>query len=327
MKFCIYEVRDDERQMLETLRQKYQLELVLTSEMLDLDTIAHAQGCDGVSTLGYSRLNREVLTKLAEMGIYACSSRCIGINHIDTQAARQLKIRISNASYSPYGVADYTVMLMLMLIRRYKPALWRQQVNDYSLGGLMGREMRDMTVGIIGTGRIGCAVMENLSGFGCKLLCSDVRQNPEAAQLGEYVGVDEIFTRCDMISLHTPLLDSTRHLVNERTLSLMKPDGMLINCARGELMDIQAVTRAIENQRIGGVAMDVFEKEDGIYHHDCRTDILKNRDMAYLRQFPNVIMTQHMAFYTREAVDSMVTCGIESLVAFTQGKEYFCEIR
>ena len=327
MKFCIYEVRDDERQMLETLRQKYQLELVLTSEVLDLDTIAYAQGCNGVSTLGYSRLNREVLTKLAEMGIYACSSRCIGINHIDIQAARELKIGISNASYSPYGVADYTVMLMLMLIRRYKPALWRQQVNDYSLGGLMGREMRDMTVGIIGTGRIGCAVMENLSGFGCKLLCSDVRQNPEAAQLGEYVGVDEIFTRCDMISLHTPLLDSTRHLVNERTLSLMKPDGMLINCARGELMDIQAVTRAIENQRIGGVAMDVFEKEDGIYHHDCRTDILKNRDMAYLRQFPNVIMTQHMAFYTREAVDSMVTCGIESLVAFTQGKEYFCEIR
>ena len=326
MKFCIYEVREDERQMLETLRQKYDLELILTSQPLNLETASLAAGCDGVSTLGHSQLNRDVLNKLAEIGIHACSSRCIGINHIDMDAARELKIRISNACYSPYGVADYTVMLMLMLIRRYKPALWRQQVNDYSLGGLMGRELRGMTVGIIGTGRIGCAVMQNLSGFGCKLLCSDVRENPEAARLGEYVTVDEIFSRCDMISLHTPLLDSTRYLVNERTLSLMKPDGMLVNCARGELMDIQAVTRAIENQKIGGVAMDVFEKEDGIYHHDCRTDILKNRDMAYLRQFPNVIMTQHMAFYTMEAVDSMVTCGIESLVAFVQGKEYFCEI-
>lgn len=326
MKFCVYEVREDERQMLETLRQKYDLELVITEQDLNEETLQLAEGCDGVSTLGHSQMTRNLLEKLAEMGIHSYSCRCIGVNHIDLQAAHELKIRVSNANYSPYGVADYTVMLMLMLIRRYKPALWRQQVNDYSLGGLMGREMRGMTVGIIGTGRIGCAVMQNLSGFGCKLLCSSHRERPEAARLGEYVSMDEIFARCDMISLHTPLLDSTRHLVNERTLSLMKPDGMIVNCARGELMDIQAVTRAIENRKIGGVAMDVFEKENGIYHHDCRTDILKNRDMAYLRQFPNVIMTQHMAFYTAEAVDSMVICGIESLVAFAQGKQYPCEI-
>ena len=326
MKFCVYEVREDERQMLETLRQKYDLELVITEQDLNEETLQLAEGCDGVSTLGHSQMTRNLLEKLSEMGIHSYSCRCIGINHIDLQAAHELKIRVSNANYSPYGVADYTVMLMLMLIRRYKPALWRQQVNDYSLGGLMGREMRGMTVGIIGTGRIGCAVMQNLSGFGCKLLCNSHRERPEAARLGEYVSLDEIFTRCDMISLHTPLLDSTRHLVNERTLSLMKPDAMIVNCARGELMDIQAVTRAIENQKIGGVAMDVFEKENGIYHHDCRTDILKNRDMAYLRQFPNVIMTQHMAFYTAEAVDSMVICGIESLVAFAQGKQYPCEI-
>lgn len=176
MKFCIYEVRDDERQMLETLRQKYQLELVLTSEVLDLDTIAYAQGCNGVSTLGYSRLNREVLTKLSEMGIYACSSRCIGINHIDTQAARELKIRISNASYSPYGVADYTVMLMLMLIRRYKPALWRQQVNDYSLGGLMGREMRDMTLAPDGLAARSWKICRGLVASCCAVMCGKTRR-------------------------------------------------------------------------------------------------------------------------------------------------------
>ena len=322
MKFVVYEVREDEEKTLRRLEQEHGLELVLTAETLSLETAALAEGAQGVSTLGHSVISREVLEKLAEMGIYAYSARCIGVNHIDLNAARELGIKVANASYSPCGVADYTVMLMLMLLRKYKPALWRQQVNDYSLGGLMGRQLRGMTVGVIGTGRIGLTVMQDLSGFGCKLLCSDVHENPEAAKLGQYVGLDTLYRQSDIITLHTPLLDSTWHMINEWTIAKMKPDVLLINCARGELMDIAAVTRAVEDQKIGGVAMDVFENENEIYHHDRRTDILKNREMAYLRQFPNVIMTQHMAFYTAEAVDSMVKCGIESLIAFHNGENY-----
>ena len=183
-----------------------------------------------------------------------------------------------------------------------------------------------MTVGVVGTGRIGLTVMQNLSGFGCGMLCYDVKENPEAAKLGRYVSLTELYNKSDIITLHTPLLDSTRFMIGEEAIAQMKPDALLVNCARGELMDIRAVIQAIENERIGGVALDVFADEDGIYHHDRRTDIIKNRDMAYLRQFPNVIMTQHMAFYTAEAVDSMVACGIESLLAFNEGKSYPCQI-
>ncbi len=322
MKLCVYEVREDEKEMLNLLREKYGVDLIETEEELNVETAALAKGCAGVSTLGQSQINRAVLQKLVDMDIRAYSCRCIGVNHIDLDSARELGVKVSNASYSPCGVADYTVMLMLMLLRKYKPALWRQQVNDYSLGGLMGRELRGRTVGVIGTGRIGYTVMKNLSGFGCKILCNDLHENPEAVKLGSYTDLDTIYRTCDIITLHTPLLDSTWHMINERTIGKMKKDVLLINCARGELMDIEAVTHAIENEQIGGVALDVFEKENGIYHHDRRDDILKNREMAYLRQFPNVIMTQHMAFYTKEAVESMVVCGIESLLAFCEDREY-----
>ena len=327
MKRCVYEVRPDEEEMLHALEKKHEgLEIVKTGEVLNEETIALAGGCVGISTLGQSHMTRALFEKMAQMDIHAYSCRCIGTNHVDLEAAKSFGIKVANARYSPCGVADYTVMLMLMLLRRYKPALWRQQVNDYSLGGLMGRELRGMTVGVIGTGRIGLTVMQNLSGFGCKLLCNDLYKNPEAEKLGTYTDLDTIYRTCDIITFHTPLLDSTWHMINERTIGKMKKDVLLINCARGELMDIEAVTHAIENEEIGGVALDVFEKEDGIYHHDCRTDILKNRAMAYLRQFPNVIMTQHVAFYTKEAVDSMVVCGVESLLAFAKGKEYPTEI-
>lgn len=326
MKFAVYEVREDEKKMLNTLAERHHLELALTSDPLTPETLSLAEGAQGISTLGQSHMNREMFKAVAEMGIHAYSARCIGVNHVDLKAAKEFGVSVSNASYSPHGVADYTVMLMLMLLRKYKPALWRQQVNDYSLGGLMGRELCHMTVGVVGTGRIGLTVMQNLSGFGCGMLCYDVKENPEAAKLGRYVSLTELYNKSDIITLHTPLLDSTRFMIGEEAIAQMKPDALLVNCARGELMDIRAVIQAIENERIGGVALDVFADEDGIYHHDRRTDIIKNRDMAYLRQFPNVIMTQHMAFYTAEAVDSMVACGIESLLAFNEGKSYPCQI-
>ena len=172
-------------------------------------------------------MTRALFEKMAQMDIHAYSCRCIGTNHVDLEAAKSLGIKVANARYSPCGVADYTVMLMLMLLRRYKPALWRQQVNDYSLGGLMGRELRGMTVGVIGTGRIGLTVMQNLSGFGCKLLCNDLYKNPEAEKFGTYTDLDTIYRACDIITLHTPLLDSTWHMINERKDEKGRPSDQL----------------------------------------------------------------------------------------------------
>lgn len=227
-------------------------------------------------------------------------------------------MKIANSNYPPTGVADYTVMLILMSLRHYKQAMWRGHVNDYSLSGLMGRELHELKVGIIGTGRIGQSVIKNLYGFGCKLLAYDMYENEEVKKYAEYTDLDTIISSCDVISIHTPLIDSTYHLIDQEKINRMKNGVVLVNCARGELMDIDALIDGIESQKISALALDVIEGEDGIYHEDKRSDIISNQKMAYLRQFPNVIMTQHMAFYTDIAVESMVKCSVQAINDFIE---------
>ena len=318
MKIAVYEMRADEARDFETAAARRHAELSLHSEALTIENIDTVNGCTGVTTLGRTRFTHELLEALKTRGVQYISTRTIGYNHIDLDAAKALGIKVCNANYAPTGVADYTVMLMLLSLRKYKPALWRMQVNDYSLAGLQGREMKDLTVGILGTGKIGAAVIRNLSGFGCRILASDVRENPALTGLCTYVDTDTPYRTCDVISLHMPLLESTRRIINREALAKMKDGVMLINCARGELMDFTAIIEGIESQKIGSLALDVFDKEEGIYHENRRDDILANRDMAYLRQFPNVIMTQHMAFYTDAAVRSMVNCGVDGLCDFEE---------
>ncbi|HIY02338.1 MAG TPA: lactate dehydrogenase [Candidatus Blautia faecipullorum] len=327
MKLTAYEVRKDEEENLRKYAQRCGVdELVITGEPLTGETLELAEGAAGVTTLGQSVINEDICRQLHQMGVTGYSTRSVGYNHVDLEAAKKYGIRVSNASYSPHGVAEYTVMMILMSLRKYKPALYRINVNDYSLDGLVGGELCEMTVGIIGTGKIGETVIRNLAGFGCRIYAYDIYEKEEVKKYAVYRDLDTIYKECDIISLHTPLMDSTYHMIDRDAVKKMKKGVILVNCARGELMDIEAVTRGVEDEKIGAVALDVFENENGIYHHDRRTEIIKNRDMAYLRQFPNVIMTQHMAFYTRQAVDSMVKCGVESLAAFARQQDYFCRL-
>lgn len=322
LKITAYEVRPDEEILLERLSKQHGFILVTTDRPLTVETLPLAKGSVGVTTLGQSVMDEALFKEMAALGIMGYSTRTVGYNHVDLNSAKKYGVRVSNASYAPNGVADYTVMLMLMCLRCYKPALYRINVNDYSLEGLMGRELRNLTVGVVGTGRIGRAVIENLSGFGCRILAHSLHPSEELKNKVTFVDMDTLYQESDILTLHTKLTDITYHMINQRTIAKMKPGIILINCARGELMDIEAVTEGIENQRLGGLALDVFENENGIYHRDLKTSILKNRDMAYLRQFPNVVMTQHMAFYTKEAVESMARCGIESLLAFARGEDW-----
>lgn len=255
------------------------------------------------------------------------STRTVGYNHIDLVRARELGIRVCNASYAPNGVADFTVMMILMCLRHYKQAMWRGQVNDFSLQGLQGREMKDLTVGIIGSGKIGAQVIRNLSGFGCRMVVYDIRKNPAVEDLVEYVDMDTLLAQSDVISLHMPLLESNRHMINRETIAKMKDGVILINCSRGELMDIDALVEGVESQKIGALGMDTSEGEEGIVHEDHRVDILSNRNWFYLHQFRNVIMTQHMAFYTDAAVTSMVACGIRGIWEMASGKDCATELK
>ncbi len=313
MNIAVYDIREDEKLVFRRIEQESEISFQYIKDHLTVDTVSKAAKSDGIAVLGHNMIGEDILKRMAEMGVCNLATRTVGYNHIDLQAAARHGIRVCNSQYGPHGVADFTVMLMLMSLRKYKQALFRANVNDYSLKGLQGREMKDMVIGIIGSGNIGAQVIHNLAGFGCRILVYDTRVNPAIENAVEYTSLDELYSKSDIISLHVPLLDGTRQMINCQSIAKMKKGVILINCARGELMNIADIIEAIESERIGALALDVFENEEGIYHFDRRTDIITNRDMAYLRQFPNVTMTQHIAFYTDSAVDDMVSISVRAL--------------
>lgn len=321
MKITAYEVRPDEKGYLEEEAKKNGVEIRLVQGPMNADNIDLAEGSEGITILGETRLNEELIEEVAKRQIRVVATRTIGYDHIDLNAAKSNGVHICNGYYDPDGVAEYTVMLMLMALRNYKQALFRANANDYSLSGLIGKELRNLTVGIVGTGKIGQKVAEILQGFGCRVLAYSRRQNADASLGMTYCSLEELYERSDIISLHVPLSNQTRHMINHDSILKMKDGVILINCARGELMCAEDVIEGIETQKIGALGLDVIEDEEGIYHRDRRSDIIANRNMAYIRQFPNVTMTQHMAFYTEEAVRSMAESGIVNIIKCLEKKE------
>ena len=306
MKITAYEVRPDEKDYLLAAAQQEQIEITLVQRPMTQDNIDLAEGADGITILGDTKMDAALIEETAKRRIRVVATRTIGYDHIDLNAAKSNGVHVCNGYYDPDGVAEYTVMLILMSLRNYKQALFRGNANDYSLGGLIGRELRNLTVGIIGTGKIGQKVAQNLQGFGCRILAYSRRQNADPALGIEYCSLEELYAKSDIISLHTPLSNQTRHMIDKHAIDQMKDGVILINCARGELMRVDDIIEGIETRKI--------EHEEGIYHMDRRSDILANRNMAYLRQFPNVTMTQHIAFYTEEAVKSMAESGIVNVM-------------
>lgn len=249
MKIISYETREDERKDFEELSKKLNIEIILVEEMLNENTLDLARGCLGITILGHSQINSSILDKLKEFNIKYIATRTVGYNHIDIDYAKSKEIRVSNSYYAPNGVSDYTIMLILMCIRHYKQAMFRGNVNDYSLLGLKGREMKDLTIGVIGTGKIGATVIDSLQGFKCRVLACDKFINDKVKEKATYVDLDTLYKECDVITLHTPLIESTYHIINRESVNKMKDGVVLINCARGELMNIPDLIKGIETKK------------------------------------------------------------------------------
>lgn len=321
MKVTVYNCREfDEKEWFLTYEKKLGLELVLCPDAPDMDNIALAKGSDCVDIIT-SKMTRELLKGLKENGVRYLTTRTIGYDHIDMEAAKEFGITVANAPYGPHGVADYTVMLILMSIRKMKRIIERTNIQDYSLDGIQGRELKDLTVGVIGTGRIGKTVIHNLSGFGCKILAYDIYPNEEAAKEASYVSLDEMWQQADIITLHAPLTDDNYHMIGEDTIKKMKKGVVIVNTARGGLIDTEALIAGIEEGIIGAAGLDVVENEFGLYYYDRKSDVLNNRDLAILRGFPNVTVTHHMAFYTDDCVETVVRDSLLGCKLFMEGKE------
>ena len=216
---------------------------------------------------------------------------------------------------------DFMVMLMGQSIRKMKRIMQREEINDFSLPGIQGRELPNFTVGVLGTGRIGRAVIRDLSGFGCKIYAYDKYENDAVKEQAQYADLDTIYRECDLITLHMPLLDDNFHLIDGDAIAKMKDGVVIVNTARGGLIDTKALIEGIESGKIGAAGLDVIEDEFGMYYYDRKSDILSKRDLYSLRGLPNVIVTPHMAFYTDQAVSDMVKNSILSCIYHAEGKE------
>ncbi|MFV0379509.1 MAG: D-isomer specific 2-hydroxyacid dehydrogenase family protein [Anaerorhabdus sp.] len=327
MKIIAYAVRSDESAAFKKFSDELNIQVDTVSERLSLDTVEQAKGYDGVAFLGMCSVNEAVLKKLNEMGIKYIASRSTGYNNVDVKSLKALNMKLSNATYSPYCVADFTVMLILMAIRKMKSMIKRNDADDYSLAGIQGKEMHNLTFGIIGTGRIGAATADNLSGFNGKILGYDLYPNKELESKLTYVDLDTILKESDVISLHAPYLESTHHLLNKENLLKTKKGVVIINCARSELIDIDALIEMVENGHIGACGLDVFPNELGIIHTDNRLNIVNNHQLAILKQHKNVIVTGHSAFYTDQAVSDMVEVALRSLKSFIESDNSKWEIK
>lgn len=326
MKLFAFALRPfDELGYLERLSRDLGFSFDWTDAYPSLENIELARGADALSIIT-NPMTSELIDRCHELGIKAIATRSIGYDHIDVAHARELGMRLAHAAYPPEGVADYTIMLILMALRRAKLVFKQAAVQDFALEGKLGRSLSSCTVGVAGTGAIGARVVEELSGFGCRILACDPYPRERLRGVVEYVGLDDLLPQVDVLTLHAPGLPQNRHMIGARELGLMKPDAVLVNAARGMLVDTEALVDALEAGRLGGAALDTIEHEAGLYYLDRSLDVLANRDRAILMSLPNVVVSPHMAFYTAEDVEHMVRSSTEALLSFGCGKDSPFEI-
>ena len=314
MKIAVYNCRPDEVAFFEQYAKEYGAELkALDFVPLTAGTAHLAAGCDAVSIIT-TPVGREILDIWHGLGVRVISTRTVGYEHVDTAYAESLGIPVANVSYTPNTVAEYTVMAILMCLRRMKTIMVRYAGQDFSLADIRGRELKNLTVGVIGTGRIGQAVIRDLSGFGCRILAQDCFESPAVSPYAQYVDRDTLLAQSDVVTIHVPSTPDTVHMINRDSIAKMKDGAIFINMARGSLVDTGALIDALESRKISAAALDVVEGETAIYYKDYKYTPTGHHDMAVLQAMPNVLMTPHTAFFTDEAVGDMVRYSIQYCV-------------
>ena len=319
MKIAFYQMRPfDEQAYIEQFSREFGIDYVTIPGAPCPENLDKAAGCDAVSQNPCEILPEYVET-WARMGVKYLLCRSIGYDHIPLETAKKLGMRVAHSHYPPEGVANYTIMLILMCTRKMNQTMLRAAAQDYTLPGKMGKDLSNCTVGVIGTGKIGRTVIAHLQGFGCKILAYDLYQNDEVKKIAKYVPLETLIAESDVITLHTNATEENHHLLNADAFAKMKPGVTIVNTARGKLIDSDALLAALESGQVGAAGLDVLENENGLYYYDRMGDVIPNPELAALRAMPNVILTDHTAFYTYEDVKSMVRGVLESAAAFAEG--------
>ncbi|GGH00552.1 lactate dehydrogenase [Parapedobacter pyrenivorans] len=322
MRVTFFSAKPYDREFFDRLNADVGFELMYYETHLGPHIVNAVENSAAICAFVNDKLDAGVLRVLAEKGVKYIALRCAGFNNLDLEAAKQYGMRVCRVpAYSPEAVAEHALAMILTLNRKTHKAYNRVREQNFALNGLMGFNIHGKTVGIVGTGNIGQAFARIMSGFGCTLLATDIRENDELKALGvRYVPLQHLLAQSDVISLHCPLLESTKHLINEASLQQMKPGVMIINTSRGGLIDTPAVIAGLRTKRIGSLGIDVYEQEEKLFFRDLSHTILNDDTIQLLMSFPNVLVTGHQAFFTEEALEQIARTTLSSLSRLEQGQ-------
>ena len=330
MKIAFFDTHSYDKKSFVEANKAFNYEIDFRDYKLNENTALTAQGYDVVCVFVNDVVNDQVIKTLADCEVKLIALRCAGFNNVDLKAAAAAGIKVVRVpAYSPYAVAEHGVALLMSLTRHIPQAYLRTKTANFNIEGLTGRDLFGLTAGILGTGKIGRIMADILMGFGMKIIAYDPFPNEQWAKEKniEYVGLDEIFQRSDVLSLHCPLTEETKHVVNHDRMKMMKHDAVIINTGRGALIDSKALVHALKHGHIGGIGMDVYEEESKYFFSDWSTDIMTDDTLARLLTFPNVIITGHQAFLTTNALKNLAETTLENVKAFTDGAELVNEVK
>jgi D-lactate dehydrogenase len=324
----VFDTKPYDREHFEHAARELDIDWLFMECRLSAATALSAQGAHAVCTFVNDQLDRPCLEALRRLGVKHLALRCAGFNSVDLPVAKELGFSVTRVpAYSPYAVAEHAVALLLALNRKIPRANNRVRDLNFSLSGLVGFDLHGKTAGIFGTGKIGRATAEILRGFGMRILAYDPYPSVEWAQKNgvEYTDARTIARSSEVISLHTPLTPETRHVIRRETLEIVKPGAILINVSRGALIETKALIEALKSGRLGGVGLDVYEEEEGVFFEDLSGKILQDDELARLLTFPNVLITAHQAFLTEEALSEIARVTVTNLDASSKGQPFLPE--
>ena len=295
--------------------------IVFFEESLNPNTVGVLTGFDGVCVFVNDKLDNNLLQQIASAGIKAIFLRCAGFNNVAISTATTLGIKVYRVpAYSPYAVAEHAVALVLTLNRKTHKAYNRVKEYNFSIERLHGFDVHGKTVGVIGTGTIGLVFAKIMLGFGCKVIAFDPTESDDAKQLGiQYVALEDVLKQADILSLHCPLNQHTRHMISTKEFSIMKHGAMLINTSRGALIDTKEAIEALKTGALGYLGIDVYEEEEKLFFHDFSESIISDDILMRLMTFPNVLITSHQAFFTHEALTQIAETTYQNMLDFTHG--------
>ena len=324
MKIAFYDTHSYDKQSFEEANKAFGFDICYNEFKLNENTVVTAQGADAVCVFVNDVVNGWVISALKDAGVKLIALRCAGFNNVDIRAAKSAGIKVVRVpAYSPYAVAEHAVALLMSLTRHIPQAYLRTKTANFSIEGLTGRDLHGLTAGILGTGKIGRILAGILQGFGMKIIAYDPFPNEQWAKESgaQYVSLEQIFRESDVLSLHCPLTEETKHIVNHDSMKSMKNDAVIINTGRGALIDSKALVHALKHKHIGGIGMDVYEEEGKYFFSDWSSEVMTDDVLARLLTFPNVIITGHQAFLTTNALKNISEITLQNVLDFKEGKE------